>query len=107
MGNIIIDGGRRLQGEITVQGAKNSALPILAACVLVDGISVIHNCPSLTDVDAAVRILCHLGCKVKREGNTLTVDSRSIVNYSIPEELMAEMRSSIVFLGSILPKTHG
>lgn len=105
MGNIIIDGGRRLQGEITVQGAKNSALPILAACVLVDGISVIHNCPSLTDVDAAVRILCHLGCKVKREGSTLTVDSRSIVNYSIPEELMAEMRSSIVFLGSILART--
>ena len=102
MGNIIIDGGRHLEGEISVQGSKNSSLPILAACVLVDGVSVIHNCPSLTDVDAAIRILRHLGCKVKREGNTLTVDSRNIVNCSIPEELMREMRSSIVFLGSIL-----
>lgn len=105
MGNIVIDGGRPLEGEISVQGSKNSSLPILAATVLVDGISVIHNCPSLTDVDAAVRILRHLGCRVKREGSTLTVDSRSIVNYSIPEELMREMRSSIVFLGSILGRT--
>lgn len=105
MGNIIINGGKRLEGEISVQGAKNSALPILAATVLIDGISVIHNCPSLTDVDAAVRILRYLGCRVKREGNTLTVDSRNIVNYSIPEDLMREMRSSIVFLGSILGRT--
>lgn len=105
MGNIIIDGGKRLEGEISVQGSKNSSLPILAATVLVDGISVIHNCPSLTDVDAAIRILRHLGCRVKREGSTLTVDSRNIVNCSIPEELMREMRSSIVFLGSILGRT--
>ena len=105
MGNIIINGGKRLEGELTVQGSKNSSLPILAATVLVDGISVIHNCPVLTDVDAAIRILVHLGCKVKREGTTLTVDSRNIVNYSIPEELMREMRSSIVFLGSILGRT--
>lgn len=105
MGNIIINGGKRLEGELTVQGSKNSSLPILAATVLVDGISVIHNCPVLTDVDAAIRILVHLGCKVKREGTTLTVDSRNVVNYSIPEELMREMRSSIVFLGSILGRT--
>ena len=105
MGNIIISGGKRLGGEITVQGSKNSSLPILAATVLVDGISVIHNCPSLSDVDAAVRILRHLGCKVKREKDTLTVDSRNISCCNIPEELMREMRSSIVFLGSILGRT--
>ncbi len=105
MGNIIINGGKRLEGELSVQGSKNSSLPILAATVLVDGVSIIHNCPTLSDVDAAVRILRHLGCKVKRENDTLTVDSRNITCSSIPEKLMREMRSSIVFLGSILGRT--
>lgn len=102
---IIIKGGNRLEGTIDLQGSKNSSLPILAATVLVDGISVIHNCPELSDVAAAVKILEHLGCRVKREGNTLTVDSRFVDNCSIPDKLMREMRSSIVFLGSILGRT--
>lgn len=104
MDSIIINGGRRLEGEIDVQGSKNSTLPILAACVLCDGVSVIHNCPLLTDVEAAVRILVCLGCRVKRERHTLTVDSRNISCYNIPVNLMREMRSSIVFLGSILSR---
>lgn len=105
MGSFIVDGGRRLKGEVDVQGSKNSALPILAATVLVDGVSVIYNCPNLTDVDAAVKILEHLGCKVKRGNNTVTVDSSGISCYNIPDSLMREMRSSIVFLGSILGRT--
>ena len=102
---IVVKGGNRLEGEIYLQGSKNSALPVLAATVLVDGISVIHNCPELTDVTAAVRILEHLGCKVTREGKTVTVDSRFVTGHSIPDSLMREMRSSIVFLGSILGRT--
>lgn len=102
MSYIIVEGGKRLNGKIDVQGSKNSSLPILAACVLVDGISVIHNCPKLTDVEAAIKILENLGCRVKREGHTLTVDSRNISCYNISEELMREMRSSIVFLGSVI-----
>lgn len=102
MENLVINGGRRLSGEINVQGAKNSALPILAACVLVKGESVIHNCPDLSDIDAAIKILRHLGCKVNKENNTVTVDSNEISCYNIPDSLMREMRSSIVFLGSVL-----
>lgn len=102
MQSIIIRGGRSLAGEIDVQGSKNSSLPILAATVLVKGVSVIHNCPYLTDVDAAIQILRHLGCDVKRENHTVIVDSRNVSRYSIPDELMREMRSSIVFLGSVL-----
>ncbi len=102
MDSIIINGGRHLEGEIDVQGSKNSALPILAATVLIDGVSVIHNCPLLSDVDAAIKILTHLGCVVKREKNTVTVDSKNISCYNIPDSLMREMRSSIVFLGSVL-----
>lgn len=105
MGSFIVDGGRHLKGEVDVQGSKNSALPILAATVLVDGVCVIHNCPNLTDVDAAVKILEHLGCKVKRGNNTVTVDSSRISCYNIPDSLMREMRSSIVFLGSISGRT--
>ena len=105
MQSIIIDGGKRLCGEIDVQGSKNSALPILAATVLIDGISVIHNCPLLSDVDAAVSILRYLGCKVGRDKHTVTVDSRGISDYRIPDWLMREMRSSIVFLGSVLGRT--
>lgn len=104
MESIIINGGNRLRGEIDIQGSKNSVLPILAACVVVDGISVIHNCPSLTDVDAAIKILEHIGCSVKRENHTLTVDSRNISCYNIPANLMREMRSSIVFLGSVISR---
>lgn len=99
---IVIKGGNRLEGEIDLQGSKNSSLPILAATVLVDGVSVIHNCPDLSDVNAAISILRHLGCKVERCGSSVTVDSRFISQTGIPDTLMREMRSSVVFLGSIL-----
>lgn len=101
MSKLYINGGKRLSGEVTVQGAKNSALPILAATVLCDGESVIHNCPKLSDVTASVRILEHLGCICRREGDTLIVDSRNISCFDIPDSLMREMRSSIVLLGAI------
>lgn len=104
MEKLIISGGNRLDGKVDLQGAKNSALPILSACVAVDGISVIHNCPDLTDVTAALKILEYIGCKIKREGHTVTVDSRSANRFDIPESLMREMRSSIVFLGALLAR---
>lgn len=105
MKKIVVNGARRLDGEISVEGAKNSTLPILAACVLANGVNVIHNCPDLTDVNAAIKILEHLGCRVTREGTTVTVDSSSVNRYDIPHSLMKEMRSSIVFMGSIAART--
>ncbi|MBO5106425.1 MAG: UDP-N-acetylglucosamine 1-carboxyvinyltransferase [Clostridia bacterium] len=101
MAKITINGGKKLNGAIKLHGAKNSVLPILAATVLLPGISVIHNCPELSDVEAAVRILEHLGAKVTRENNTVTVDCGDLKNHTIPDDLMREMRSSIVFLGAI------
>lgn len=105
MSKLIIKGGRRVSGELSLQGAKNSALPILAATVLVKGESVIHNCPCLSDVEAAIKILQHLGCVVKREGSSIIVNSNGVNKCSIPDSLMREMRSSIIFLGSILART--
>ncbi len=104
MSKLIIEGGSKLKGEIDVQGAKNSALPVLAATLLGNDISVIHNCPKLSDVDAAVRILEHLGCRIQREQDTLVVDARNVDGFTIPESLMREMRSSIVFLGAIISR---
>lgn len=104
MENLIISGGIRLDGKTRLQGSKNSSLPILAACAAVNGISVIHNCPRITDVDIAVAILERLGCRVSREGGTVTVDSSDINCSAIPEELMSEMRSSIIFLGALLAR---
>ena len=101
MAKIIIVGKKPLSGEIDLCGAKNAALPILAATVLCKGISVIHNCPALSDVDAALKILTHLGCTCERAGNTVTVDSSGVCGCSIPDDLMREMRSSIVFLGGV------
>ena len=63
-----IQGGRALRGELTVQGAKNSVLPLLAATLLGSGRSVIRNCPGLTDVTASLDILRHLGCSVETVG---------------------------------------
>lgn len=104
MENLIISGGIRLEGKTRLQGSKNSSLPILAACAAVNGISVIHNCPRITDVDIAVAILERLGCRVSREGGTVTVDSGDINCSAIPDELMSEMRSSIIFLGALLAR---
>ena len=105
MDKLVINGSRKLTGEIEVHGSKNSVLPILAACVLSQGVNVIHNCPMLSDVDAAVKILTELGCKVKREGHTVSVDSDNITSFEISDSLMREMRSSVIFLGAILGRT--
>ena len=104
MGKLIIDGGEKISGEIRVQGAKNAVLPILAATVMADGVSVLENCPKLRDVDKTDLVLERLGCKVKREGNTVTVDTRDMCDCKICEDLMREMRSSIIFLGAIISR---
>lgn len=104
MQKLVISGGNKLNGEVKVHGAKNGALPILAATLIIKGESIIHNCPNLSDVRASIRILENLGCKCKRDGDTVTVDARGVNCSVIPENLMREMRSSIVFLGAIISR---
>ena len=67
MSVILVEGGRRLSGAVTVQGAKNSVLPILAATVLSGGVCCVKGCPDLSDVDTAAQIIRHLGGEVRRE----------------------------------------
>lgn len=99
-----IQGGRPLYGSLAVHGAKNSVLPILAACLLVPGQSVIHNCPDLSDVAATLDILRLLGCRADREGDTVVIDATALSRWDIPEHLMREMRSSVIFLGALLAR---
>lgn len=106
MQRLKIEGGRRLCGELEVQGAKNSVLPILSACVLVNGEVRLERCPSLSDVYAAMRILNGLGCRCCKHGNgVITVDSRSLECACVSDVLMRQMRSSIIFLGALLGRT--
>lgn len=105
MGRFVIDGGKKLGGRLRVQGAKNSALPILAATVAVGRPCVIHNCPSLTDIDSTLGILKALGCEVHRSGGSVSVDSSRMSLANIPDALMHEMRSSIIFLGALISRT--
>ena len=104
MGPITIEGGHRLSGEVAVQGAKNSVLPILAATLLCGGACRIQRCPRLSDVDAAADILRYLGCKVDWEDGDLLVDSSVLTRCDIPQTLMRRMRSSVIFLGAILAR---
>lgn len=99
-----IRGGRPLSGSLAIHGAKNSVLPILAACLLVPGQCVLHNVPDLSDVSATLNILRLLGCRADREGDAVVVDASVLSRSDIPERLMREMRSSVIFLGALLAR---
>ena len=104
MSQLLIRGGRPLRGEVAIQGAKNSVLPILAATLLTAGQVEVRNCPRLRDVDASVRILQSLGCQARWEGTSLLVDTAGLNGCAISDTLMREMRSSAIFLGAILAR---
>lgn len=105
MSELIIKGRRKLDGEVTVQGSKNSALPILAATVLTGGENLLFNCPLLSDTEVSCDILRYLGCRVERADRTLVVDSSTLDRFEVPDGLMRRTRASIVFLGAVLAKT--
>lgn len=102
--NYIITGKNKLSGSIDVQGAKNSSLPILAACLIGDGEITLKNCPNLSDTKEAVNILTHIGCTVTQQGTTLIIRNDDSENHWIPEQLMGAMRSSIIFLGALISR---
>lgn len=104
MDKLIIDGGHSIEGKVRVHGAKNAVLPILAATVLNNGKNTIYDCPDLKDVTSSVDILRFLGCSVKRDNDMIEIDSSGLKYSEIPENLMREMRSSVIFLGPILSR---
>ncbi|MBU4149169.1 MAG: UDP-N-acetylglucosamine 1-carboxyvinyltransferase, partial [Candidatus Omnitrophica bacterium] len=104
MDRFIIEGGARLKGTVELSGAKNAALPILAATLLADSKSVIKNVPPLRDVYTMLRIMRVLGVKVSMEDNVVIVEPRGYSNYTAPYKLVSTMRASVCVLGPVLAK---
>lgn len=105
MDTICVVGGKKLEGSICLQGSKNAALPILAAAILVDGVSVLENCPQITDVCEMLEILRGLGCDVWWEKGLLYIQTPSVLKTQIAREHIISMRSSVMLLGVLLSKT--
>lgn len=104
MKRIKIEGGHKLTGSIQISGAKNSAVALVPASLLSDGIVTIDNIPNISDIDALNEILEYLGADVKRDGLVMKIDSSSIVNKEIPEEISKKLRASYYFMSSLLGK---
>jgi len=104
MSQLLVRGGGSLTGEVAVQGAKNSVLPILAATLMTGGQVELRGCPRLRDVDASIRILRTLGCDARWEGDSLLADTAGLNRCAVSDLLMREMRSSAIFLGAILAR---
>ena len=104
MEKIIVNGGRKLEGECYVQGSKNASLPIIGATILASGENVLHMCPVLRDTITACEILQLLGCETTWQEKTLVIDSSGVCRSEISKCLMNKMRSSIIFLGAILAR---
>jgi len=104
MEKLIIEGARKLQGEIRISGAKNAALPLIAATLLAPGWHVIHNVPDLRDTRTILALLETLGAKWKREGSTLLVNTDSLNSYEASYDLVKTMRASILVLGPLLAR---
>lgn len=104
MSRIWVKGGRRLQGEVTVQGSKNAVLPILSAAVLNPGITELEGVPDIADVRVGIEILRSLGAEIEWQGHRLSIDGRGIRPEPVPEELGERMRSSVLFLGPLLAR---
>ena len=102
MASYIIEGGRRLEGEVSVSGSKNASLPILAATILNEGTTKLYNVPEIRDTRITQEILKFLGCTVKKHKGKLEVNSKNITKREIPEHLMHQMRSTVILAGAIL-----
>ena len=106
MSKIKIEGGHLLQGVINISGAKNSAVALIPAAILCDEETTITNVPEISDVDSLEEILTCLNANVKREKNSVTIDSKLVENKIIPEELSIKLRASYYFMGALLGKFH-
>ena len=104
MKKLLVAGPTRLSGTVRIHGAKNSVLPILAACCLCCSPCVLHNCPDIADVRTALAILESLGCKARREGSTLCIDPTGLDRHCVEPRLAGKMRSSVLFLGALLAR---
>ena len=101
---IIVTGGKPLNGEVTISGAKNAVLPIIVGTLLTDEVCTIHDVPHLADVDTISEVLEVLGAHVGREGSVMTVDGGKVDNFTAPYEYIQKMRASVLIMGPLLAR---
>ena len=102
MRKIIINGGKELQGEVTVSGAKNSVVALIPAIILSDGVVTLDGVPAISDVDNLIEIIEVMGGSVKRDGETLEIDPRGVKDMPMPFGKINSLRASYYFYGSLL-----
>jgi UDP-N-acetylglucosamine 1-carboxyvinyltransferase len=101
MEKIIVEGGKRLEGEIAVSGAKNAVLPLMAACILAHGECTLNNVPDLADVRTMAKLLQIMGAKIEFENGRMSIDSSSMNSWEAPYDLVKTMRASVLVLGPL------
>ena len=104
MKKYIIEGGKKLEGTTYVSGSKNASLPIIAATILNGGINKLYNVPNIHDTKMMYKILEVLGCQVKKNNGKIIIDSSKLESVEIPEDLMQEMRSSVIIAGALIAR---
>ena len=104
MDKIVVEGGRRLEGVVSISGAKNAALPILAASLLTDGTCRFTNVPDLRDIHSIIQLLRSLGARVERQGDAVIVSAASLASSEAPYDLVRKMRASILVLGPLVAR---
>jgi UDP-N-acetylglucosamine 1-carboxyvinyltransferase len=104
MDKIIVEGGRRLEGEVRVSGAKNAALPILVSALLTDGWNTFSNVPALMDIESTKKLLSTLGAQVVDEDGTVRINASGLNSHEAPYDLVRKMRASILVLGPLLAR---
>lgn len=106
MSKFIIEGGKKLEGEVKISGSKNAALPIIAATILNAGLTTLYNVPDIQDVHTMFEIIKEIGGKVRKKRNKILVDTSEIHTYEIPDNLMRKMRSSVILAGALIGRYH-
>ena len=96
MSSYIIEGGNKLEGEVTVSGSKNASLPIIAATILNPGITRLYNIPNIHDTQITLKILKYLGCKIKKNHGKIEINSKNIIRKDICQPLnQIDIRKSL------------
>lgn len=98
----IVEGGKKLEGSVKISGSKNAALPIIAATILNAGTTKLYNIPNIHDTQVTLKILKYLGCMVNKSNDKIEINAKKISKKEIPENLMREMRSTVIIAGAIL-----
>ena len=104
MSKYLINGGNKIHGTLSIKGAKNSILPLMAASLLNENINIIHNVPLIDDVYTMIDILESIGCKIDFNDHVLVIDSSNLTSNEIDEGYVKKMRSSIIVLGAMISR---